>query len=91
MTLSNEDWTKLIHLAHVDKARAFDEYARFYASTSGQVYDSDDFQMSTYIDGYHRALDTATRAASPGSETITELYVPVECPSLASWTLRGKS
>ena len=78
VTLSNEDWTKLIHLAHVDKARAFDEYARFYASTSGQTYDSDDFQMSTYIDGYHGALDDAARAASPGSETITELYVPVE-------------
>ena len=78
VTLSNEDWTKLIHLAHVDKARAFDEYARFYASTNGQTYDSDDFQMSTYIDGYHGALDAAVGAASPGSETITELYVPVE-------------
>ena len=78
VTLSNEDWTKLIYLAHVDKARAFEEYARFYAGTSGQTYDSDDFQMSTYIDGYHGALDAATRAASPGSETITELYVPVE-------------
>ena len=78
VTLSNEDWTKLIYLAHVDKARAFEEYARFYASTSGQTYDSDDFQMSTYFDGYHGALDAATRAASPGSETITELYVPVE-------------
>ena len=78
MTLSNEDWTKLIHLAHVDKARAFEEYTRFYASSSGQTYDSDDFQMSTYIDGYHGALDAATCAVSPGSETITELYVPVE-------------
>ena len=78
VTLSNEDWTKLIHLAHVDKSRAFEEYARFYASTSGQAYDSDDFQMSTYIDGYHGALDAATRASSPGSETITELYVPVD-------------
>ena len=78
VTLSGGDWTKLIHLAHADKARAFEEYARFYSSTSGQTYDSDDFQMSTYIDGYHGALDAATGAASPGSETIAELYVPVE-------------
>ena len=77
-TLSDEDWTKLIHLAHVDKARAFEEYAGFYVSTSGQTYDSDDFQMSTYIDGYHAALDARTGAASRGSETITELYVPPE-------------
>ena len=78
VTLSSEDWTKLIHLAHVDKARAFEEYVRFYTSTSGQTYDSDDFQMSTYIDGYHAVLDAATGSASPGSETITELYVPVD-------------
>ena len=78
VTLSTENWTKLIHLAHVDKARAFEEYARFYTSTSGQTYYSDDFQMSTYIDGYHAALDAAAGATSPGSETITELYVPLE-------------
>ena len=78
VTLSTENWTKLIHLAHVDKARAFEEYVRFYTSTSGQTYDSDDFQMSTYIDGYHAALDAAAGATSPGSETITELYVPLE-------------
>ncbi len=78
VALSDEDWTKLIHLAHVDKARAFEEYAGFYMATSGQTYDSDDFQMSTYIDGYHAVLDAATGSASPGSETITELYVPPE-------------
>ena len=77
-TLSKEDWTKLIHLGHLDKARAFEEYARFYMSTSGQTYDSDDFQLSVYIDGYHAALDAATGAANPCSETITELYVPLE-------------
>ncbi len=78
MTLSEEDWKRLIHLAHVDKARAFEEYARFYMSTRGQTYDSGDFQMSAYVDGYHRALDAAAGAANPGSETITELYVPLE-------------
>ena len=77
-TLSDKDWTKLIHLAHVDKARAFEEYAGFYMSTGGQTYDSDDFQMSTYIDGYHGVLDARAGAASPGSETITELYVTPE-------------
>ena len=60
-----------------DKARAFEEYAAFYRSTDGQSYDSDTFQLSIYIDDYHRELDRRLGANCPGSETITELYVPL--------------
>jgi FAD/FMN-containing dehydrogenase len=72
--LDESAWRRLLLLAHVDKARAFDEYAAFYLSTSGQQYDSDAHQMGRYVDGYHREIDAALGCR--GSEMITELYVP---------------
>ena len=81
--LSEQDWRRLLYLSHADKARAFDEYAGFYLSTNGQTYDSDTFQLSQYIDDYHRELDRSLNAAVKCTETITELYVPL--PSLADF------
>ena len=72
--LSNEDWGELISLAHFDKKAAFDKYASYYKSTSGQVYWSDTHQLSTYLEDYHLALDK--KVGSAGSEMISELYVP---------------
>ena len=90
--LSVDDWKRLIYLAHVDKSAAFDAYADFYLGTSGQTYDIDEFQLSVYIDGYHAELDRMISSKSPGSEMITELYVPLsQLPafmSKASDTLR---
>ncbi len=77
-TLSADDWKKLIYLGHVDKAAAFNAYADFYMGTSGQTYDIDEFQMSVYIDGYHSELDRMMGSESPGSEMITEVYVPLD-------------
>jgi FAD/FMN-containing dehydrogenase len=74
--LSIADWKRLIHLAHVDKRRVFDEYARYYLSTSGQVYWSDTHQLSTYIDNYHEELDKQLGSAGRATEMITEVYVP---------------
>ena len=81
--LTREDWLRLLHLSHSDKARAFDEYAGFYQRTDGQTYDSDTFQLSMYIDGYHRDLDRLLCSGSKCSETITEVYVPL--PRLAEF------
>ena len=81
--LSEQHWRGLLYLSHADKARAFDEYAKFYMSTSGQTYDSDTFQLSQYIDDYHQELDRSLNAAVKSAETITELYVPL--PSLADF------
>ena len=75
--LTEAAWRQLLYWSHADKARAFDEYAAFYESTNGQVYDSDTFQLSQYIDHYHRELDTRLDSPAPGSEIITELYVPL--------------
>ncbi|MCY4556177.1 MAG: FAD-binding oxidoreductase [Chloroflexi bacterium] len=75
--LTEAAWRQLLYWSHADKARAFDEYAGFYRSTDGQTYDSDTFQLSQYIDHYHHELDRRLDFSVPGSETITELYVPL--------------
>ena len=74
--LSRADWEELFHLSHVDPRGASDAYTRHYLATDGQVYWSDLHQMADYHDDYHLALDTRLGAQSPGSEMITELYVP---------------
>ncbi|MEM7393321.1 MAG: FAD-binding oxidoreductase [Verrucomicrobiota bacterium] len=74
--LTKVDWQRLIYLAHTDKAQAFEAYRSFYLSTSGQLYWSDTHQLSLYLDDYHEELDRKLGATCPGSEMITELYVP---------------
>jgi FAD/FMN-containing dehydrogenase len=74
--LSLADWRRLLYLAHVDKQRAFREFADFYLRSSGQIYWSDTHQLNIYLDDYHRALDERRGAQVAGSEMITELYVP---------------
>ena len=72
--LSPEDWLRLLRLAHVDKAAAFEAYARHYRGTHAQVYSSDLHQLGVYVDGYHDELDEV--GAPRSSEMISELYVP---------------
>jgi FAD/FMN-containing dehydrogenase len=74
--LSQAHWRRLLYLAHVDKGRAFREFADFYLRSSGQIYWSDTHQLNIYLDDYHRDLDQRLGAATPGTEMITELYVP---------------
>ncbi|HEX9769395.1 MAG TPA: FAD-binding oxidoreductase [Kiloniellales bacterium] len=73
---SREDWLRLLHLGHTDRARAFELYTRHYLATGGQIYWSDSHQLGTYIDDYHRQLDRELGAATPASEMITEIFVP---------------
>lgn len=44
--------------------------------TNGQIYWSDTHQASYDPEGYHRSLDSTMRVGVPGSEMISELYVP---------------
>ena len=74
--MTEQGWQDLLHLAHVDKSRAFDSFSDFYLSSSKQIYWSDTHQFTTYLDDYHSQLDKRLRGAHPGSEMITELYVP---------------
>ena len=63
-------------LAHNNKATAFDQYSKYYLSTSGQIYWSDTHQMSTYLDDYHARLDKQFGVKDRATEMITEIYVP---------------
>ena len=74
--LSKQNWAELIYLAHADKAEAFRKYSQYYLSTSGQIYWSDTHQLSTYLDGYHRAVDRHLGLKEPATEMISEIYVP---------------
>lgn len=76
LTLRPDDWQDLLVLAHEDKNRAFDVYARHYLATSGQLYWSDTHQLAVYLDDYHEALDRRLCAVETGTEMITEVYVP---------------
>jgi FAD/FMN-containing dehydrogenase len=74
--LSQADWRRLLYLAHVNKRQAFREFTDFYLRSSGQVYWNDTHQLNIYLDDYHQALDQHLGACVPGTEMITELYVP---------------
>ena len=81
LTLSAAQWRQLLLLAHVDKTRAFELYAAHYIASSGQEYWSDEHQLSIYLDDYHSDVDARLDAHgydAPGTEMITELYVPVD-------------
>ena len=76
--LSRRDWQRLLYLGHVNKRQAFLEFSDFYLRSSGQLYWNDTHQLNIYLDDYHRALDHHLDAKVPGTEMITELYVPRE-------------
>jgi FAD/FMN-containing dehydrogenase len=73
--LKPEDWMKLLYLTHSDKEQAYAAYVGYYLGTSGQVYWSDEHQLSFYPDDYHLQLDALLQRAR-ATEMITELYVP---------------
>ena len=91
--MSTEDWMRLVYLTHTDKQEAFESYASYYMSTSGQVYWSDTHQLSLYVDGYHKELSLQIGEESKATELITEIYVPrdslVEFMSQVRDYLRG--
>jgi FAD/FMN-containing dehydrogenase len=74
--LHADDWRKLWFLGHADKRRAFEAYTGHYMATNGQIYWSDEMQLSVYIDDYHRDVDRRMHAPNPATEMITEIYVP---------------
>jgi FAD/FMN-containing dehydrogenase len=75
--LKPEDWMRLLYLAHAKKDDAYRAYVGYYLSTNGQLYWSDEHQLSFYPDDYHAALDRTLQSAR-ATEMITELYVPRE-------------
>lgn len=74
--LTREAWGRLLYLTHVDPAAAAKAYTEHYLGTDGQLYWSDLHQRSEYVGGYHAMLDRFTGETIPGSDIITEIYVP---------------
>lgn len=74
--LAPEDWMKLLYLTHADRDAVYQQYVGYYLSSSGQLYWSDEHQLSYYPDDYHLTIDKLTGATIRGTEMITELYVP---------------
>lgn len=76
VALSVDDWKELVYLAHVNPSRAFDRYASHYLATSGELYWSDEQQISTYVADYHAWLDRRMGATEKATEILTEVYIP---------------
>ncbi|HEU4350306.1 MAG TPA: FAD-binding oxidoreductase [Burkholderiales bacterium] len=72
--LHERAWVELLTLAHHAKREAFRRYAAHYVATNGQLYWSDEAQMSIYPENYHRTLDQRVGAAVKATEAITEIY-----------------
>ncbi len=74
--LSRREWLRLLRLACTDPSRAFDRYAAHYLDTQGQVYWSDEHQLSTYLPEYPELLRKHLELRHPESLVIGELFVP---------------
>jgi len=74
--LSVAEWGELVYLAHTQPGKAFQKYQDHYLATDGQLYWSDTSQLGPYRDNYHQQVDAKLPKAVPGTEMITELYVP---------------
>lgn len=78
--LSTDDWTRLLRLAHDDKATAFVRYAQHYLGTHGKTYWADTMQLSTYLPSYPEFLAATRSSQDAVTETLVigEHYVPHE-------------
>ena len=74
--LTREEWGRLLHLAHTDRAEVTERYIQHYLATTGQLYWSDTHQMADYVDGYHEMLDEFLPTTVAATEVISEIYVP---------------
>jgi FAD/FMN-containing dehydrogenase len=72
--LAEGEWSELLYLAHANKTEAFRRYSSYYLSTNGQIYWSDEAQMTAYPEDYHRGLDRMSDAPNKATEAITEIY-----------------
>ena len=71
--LAAKERTELLYLAHADKAAAFSRYADFAFGTTGQLYWSDEQQMTPYPENYHRDIDRRMVSPNRASDPIAEV------------------
>ena len=70
-------WEDLVYLAHTDKRKAWEVFSQRLLSMDKAVNYSDFWQSSPYVHNYHADIDKRLNATAPGSEVLTELYVPL--------------
>lgn len=75
------NFTQLATLAHVDKPRAWALYRQQMLTASGAVNWNDAWQVAEYDEHYHRHVESAI-GAPPGSEVLSEMFVPRESLSV---------
>jgi len=73
--LSQEQWFDFVHMAYIDRRKAFDAFCNHHLSTNGQIYWSDLSQLSTYDKGYREFIDKKSIREAPSSLMLSELYV----------------
>jgi FAD/FMN-containing dehydrogenase len=84
-----EKWLGLTTIIHQDKARTYQQYKGFYQTSAGLIYYHDTAQLGPYKDYYHLEVDKRLHRTTPGTEAITEVYVPKE--KLAAFLGRVKT
>lgn len=80
-TMPPAQWQDLVYLAHTEKAKAWDVFSKELIAMDKSVNYSDYWQASPYVSDYHVALDQRLQSKVPGSEVLTELYVPLKSVS----------
>jgi FAD/FMN-containing dehydrogenase len=83
-----EDWARLTFYSHKYKRRAFEVYSTRYLRTSEQIYWADSQLSGAYVDDYHADLSRSLGAKVPGTEMITEIYVPRDRLAPFMWDAR---
>jgi FAD/FMN-containing dehydrogenase len=71
--LSGAEWAELQLLAHTDKAQAFRRLTTIERASDAQVFWSDEQQMTSYVDNYHRDIDRRLGLEYRSTDAITEL------------------
>ena len=71
-------WLDFAYGVHVNKGDTFAKYVEYYKKTSGDVNWSDVWQASTYIENYHKIIDSRLHSPHAATEVLAEIYVPKE-------------
>ncbi|MDX1662038.1 MAG: FAD-binding oxidoreductase, partial [Gemmatimonadota bacterium] len=75
VAITEEDWTEWMELAHTGPRVADRRRFERRLDTDGQILWSDEIQLARYREGYHDLIETRG-PVSPGSETMTEVFLP---------------
>ncbi len=85
--INEVDWLGLVQLAHIDRSKAFSQYAQLLLKSHGAVDWAHEWQNNFYLPDYHAAIDTATKSPK-ATEVLTEFFMPMS--QLTDFLLRAR-